>query len=91
VDPFDASGDAFSQPIYRAIQQSGVIGLKQHFEENIRGAGLTDWVQVHPVRDTELVATWSTPIDLLFLDGDQSYPGARARTQAGHHLSELEE
>jgi MMP 1-O-methyltransferase len=78
VDPFDCSGDAFSVPHYRDIVASlGGGSLRDHFEANIRRAGLNDWVQVHHGRAAEVAATWELPIDLLLLDGDQSPRGAR--------------
>jgi methyltransferase family protein/glycosyl transferase family 2 len=79
VDPFDCSGDAFSVPYYREILASlGGGPLRRHFEDNIARAELTDWVQIHQGRATEIAASWSKPIDLLLLDGDQSPEGARA-------------
>jgi predicted O-methyltransferase YrrM len=78
VDPFDASGDAFSAPIYDTIGVARGSSLRQRFDSNIRRAGLGDWVAVHPGRDSAVAATWATPIDMLFLDGDQSPAGAQA-------------
>jgi len=78
VDPFDCSGDAFSVPYYRDIIASlGGGSLRDHFEANIRKAGLSGWVHVHEGRAAEVAATWELPIDLLLLDGDQSPRGAR--------------
>jgi MMP 1-O-methyltransferase len=78
VDPFDCSGDAFSIPYYRDIVASlGGGSVRDHFEANIRRAGLSSWVQVHQGRAAEVAATWELPIDLLLLDGDQSPHGAR--------------
>jgi predicted O-methyltransferase YrrM len=78
IDPFDCSGDAFSVPHYREIlERAGGGSLKEHFEENVRLAGLSEWVEVHEGRAGEIAANWSMPIDLLFLDGDQSPQGAR--------------
>jgi hypothetical protein len=78
VDPFDCSGDAFSVPHYRQIVASlGGGSLRDHFEANIRRAGLSRWVQVNEGRAAEVAATWERPIDLLLLDGDQSPQGAR--------------
>ena len=78
VDPFDCSGDAFSVPYYRDIIASlGGGSLRDHFEANIRRAGLSSWVQVYPGRAADIAATWKLPIDLLLLDGDQSPRGAR--------------
>ena len=77
IDPFDASGDAFSVPIYHAIKNSLKISLRQRFENNIRRAGLGEWVEVHQGRASEIASHWTKPIDMLFLDGDQSYKEVR--------------
>jgi predicted O-methyltransferase YrrM len=79
VDPFDCSGDAFSVPVYEGIlAELGGGTLRERFDENIRRAGLADWVEVHQGGAHEIAQTWTTPVDLLFLDGDQSRQGARA-------------
>jgi predicted O-methyltransferase YrrM len=78
VDSFDGRGDAFSAPIYRAILAGLGAPARRAFDQNLCRAGLTDWVRVHQGRAEEIGASWDQPIDLLFLDGDQSYPGARA-------------
>ena len=78
VDPFDASGDSFSVPIYRSISESLGGSLRECFEENMRWAGLSDWVEVHQGLGHEVAATWTETIDLLFLDGDQSYDAVQA-------------
>ncbi|MGH9786748.1 MAG: class I SAM-dependent methyltransferase [Terriglobia bacterium] len=77
IDPFDASGDSYSVPVYRDIAGSLPISLRARFEENIRLAGLTDWVEVHQGKASEIARQWKAPIDLLFMDGDQSDRGAR--------------
>jgi hypothetical protein len=86
VDPFDGSGDDFSVPHYRDVLEmlDGTTGpgfakrdLRRHFEDNIRRAGLCKWIEVHEGRAADAAAHWSAPIDLLFLDGDQSPKGAR--------------
>jgi hypothetical protein len=41
IDPFAASGDAFSEPIYQEIADSLGVPLRQRFERNIRRAGLS--------------------------------------------------
>lgn len=78
IDPFDASGDAFSAPIYRAIAGSDDRTLRDRFEENIRRLGLSREVSVHQGTAEAIGAHWSEPIDLLLLDGDHSPEGARA-------------
>ena len=82
VDPFDASGDAFSAPFYRRIAGATGVSLRQQFENNIREVGLSQWVEIHPGRASDVAATWSGSIDLLFLDGDQSPAGARVAYHA---------
>jgi MMP 1-O-methyltransferase len=78
VDPFDCSGDSYSVPVYRDIlANAGGRSLRDNFQENIVSAGLVEWVEVHHGGAREIGTTWSTPIDLLFLDGDQSRAGAR--------------
>jgi predicted O-methyltransferase YrrM len=79
VDPFDCSGDAFSVPVYQELLTAvGGGSLRQRFEENIARCGLADWVEVHQGRADEMAADWTSPVDLLVLDGDQSRRGARA-------------
>jgi predicted O-methyltransferase YrrM len=79
VDPFDGSGDSFSVPHYNAIILAfGARSPREHFERNIRTAGLSDWVEVHQGTAEEIATGWTTAIDLLILDGDQSPAGVRA-------------
>lgn len=44
-------------------------------QANIRRFGLERYVEVVRATSTEAAATWSRPIDLLFIDGDHSYEG----------------
>lgn len=83
VDPFDGSGDSFSVPHYRAIITTFAgRSIREHFDQNIRAAGLSDWVEAHQGKAEEIGTSWATPIDLLFLDGDQSPAGVRAAYEA---------
>ncbi len=77
VDPFDASGDAFSAKEYERILSGADRTQRQIFDRFLGDAGLADWVTVHQGGAREIAAGWSAPIDLLFLDGDQSVRGAR--------------
>ena len=78
VDPFDCSGDDFSVPHYRRILDDlGGGDLRGHFDRFIEAAGLQDWVEIHPGTASGIAAGWERPIDLLYLDGDQSRTGAR--------------
>jgi MMP 1-O-methyltransferase len=78
IDPFDGSGDSFSVPIYRTIlHQLRGGSQRSHFEANIRECDLAPWVEIHQGLAEQIVRTWTSPIDLLFLDGDQSHAGVR--------------
>jgi MMP 1-O-methyltransferase len=77
IDPFDASGDSFSRPVYRSIQELRHTPLRRAFEENIERAGVTPWVMVHEGTGVQIAGTWAAPVDMLFLDGDHSYAGVR--------------
>jgi MMP 1-O-methyltransferase len=77
IDPFDASGDAFSVPTYRTVADADPRPLRTRFEANIARAGLTEWVVVHVGTAATVGTAWTEPIDMLFLDGDQSPEGAR--------------
>ena len=83
VDPFDGSGDPVSTPHYNAIVTAyGGRPILELFNENIQDAGLSDWVVTHQGTAESAAQDWNTPIDLLFLDGDQSPAGARAAFDA---------
>jgi MMP 1-O-methyltransferase len=73
VDPFDCSGDPRSTPIYeRVLQAAGGGSLLDHFVENIRRAGLSGWIEMHQGRAPEIAASWTTPVDMIYIDLDVS-------------------
>jgi hypothetical protein len=83
VDPFDCSGDAFSIPHYvQALKDAGGDSLEDVFRRNMARLGVEPWIQVHRAKSQDVAARWSTPIDLLLLDGDQSPTGARETYEA---------
>jgi hypothetical protein len=41
---------------------------------------LKQWVDVHVCTSAEAATTWTTPIDLLFIDGDHSFDGVHDTT-----------
>ena len=76
VDPFDASGDSVSTPEYvRILGDHGKTPQIQMFLENLRMAGLANWVSVHQGQAEQVGRGWEVPIDMLFMDGDQSPQG----------------
>jgi len=78
IDPFDGSGEPFSVPVYqRMLGEAGGGSLRGHFERNLNNADVASWVEVHQGRATEIAARWTTPVDMIFLDGDQSRTGVR--------------
>ena len=73
IDPFDASGDAFSVPFYRAAAGRQANGLRSAFEDNVRSAGVARWIDVHAGRAADVAEGWRHSVDMLFMDGDQTY------------------
>ena len=73
IDSFDASGDAFSRPVYETLRTEATLSLRQRFETNLHRAGVRDWVEIHQARAEDEVKSWTAPIDLLYYDGDHSY------------------
>ena len=83
IDPFDCSGDAFSIPHYeKALLESGQGSLEAAFRSNMQACGVDGLVEVHKGKAVDIARTWSTPVDLLLLDGDQSPQGAREAFEA---------
>ena len=79
IDPFDASGDAFSTPHYvRLLAAQGGGSLRDHVEATMARHGLGHRVQLHTARATDVDREAFGAIDLLLLDGDQSRSGAQA-------------
>jgi predicted O-methyltransferase YrrM len=75
IDPFDASGDSFSVPTYERMRDRLDRPLRAAFDENLRRTGLGDWVEVHQGTEADVFRSWRAPVDLLLLDGDQTYAG----------------
>jgi predicted O-methyltransferase YrrM len=77
IDPFDGGGDSFSLPIYHAIAADSKASIRERFDSNMRRAGVTEFIEVHPMTAAAVRAGWTRPIDMLYLDGDHSPSGAR--------------
>jgi len=55
--------------------------LREEYDCNIARSGLTGFVTTHVGRAEEVAATWTLPIDLLFMDGNHSREGGPGRLQ----------
>jgi hypothetical protein len=70
--------DPHNSPILVNPDGGDQFSSYQDFLANIRGAGLADHVEPHLACSTEVSATWSRSIRLLWIDGDHSYAGVKA-------------
>lgn len=77
VDPFDASGDDFSRPVYDEILEGAPLPQVEQFRAHLARAGLARWAEPHVGKAEDVAADWSQRIDLLYMDGDQSPEGSR--------------
>ena len=78
IDPLDGSGDAFSVPYYLAeLANTGYTSVETAFIMNMRRLDLGDWIELSRLTGQEAARSWSRPVDLLWLDADQSPQGAR--------------
>jgi predicted O-methyltransferase YrrM len=83
VDPFDGSGDAFSVPHYTNILAGyGQIPQLELFRLHLRQAGLANWVSTRHGTAEQAVVGWSTPVDMIFMDADQSSGGVHSAYHA---------
>ncbi len=74
IDPFDGSGDEFSVLLYQQILASYGDQL-ECFWRNIDAVYLRPMIRVWRSRAEDV--RWRLPIDMLYMDGDQSPKGAR--------------
>jgi len=82
VDPFDGSGDEYSIPVYRKIMEASPHSLFEQFQENLGEAGVSSFVHPHMATAEEVASQMTPPVDMLFLDGDQSPAGVLSAYRA---------
>src|ERR1700730_10339281 len=79
IDPFDASGAAVSVREYtRILADHTNTPQIQAFRDNMLHAGLANWVSVHQGTAEQIAMGWCIPVDMIFMDGDQSPEGVIA-------------
>lgn len=72
IDPFDASGDAESQPFY--LKRHGQTPLYIEFQQQMKELGVAHKIVVKQGFSAQFVGIFPR-IDLLFIDGDHSREG----------------
>lgn len=83
VDGFDAGGDAASVGVYQRKQSRLQRSLLEQFRHNTSRAGVSSRLTIHQGDAPAIGHAWSgSPVDMLFIDADQSRIGARAAYDA---------
>ena len=82
VDHFEGSPEHRRDGVFEAGLLAKGGSLYETFRENLRAAGLDDWVHVLRAGSQEAVADWSHPIRLLFIDGDHSFEASQGDYEA---------
>lgn len=78
VDPFGKDENAEYQRLYYdPLLETMERAQEQAFADHIRQAGLSSIVQVVRGYSFDVVRTWTTPIDLLFIDANHEYEAVR--------------
>lgn len=69
VDPFDASGESFSTPIYERHASELPHSLREQFEHNVASCGVAEHVVAHQGLGQDVACDFDGSVDMLFLDG----------------------
>lgn len=72
IDPFNADGDLPSKIQYKNKKNSFKLTLKNKFRLNCDIYGMNRFVQILEGYSYEYSKSWSSPIDLLFIDANHS-------------------
>ncbi|MBK8095716.1 MAG: class I SAM-dependent methyltransferase [Planctomycetes bacterium] len=73
IDPFDGSATDTSASEYASRAAATSRQLHEVFTANLATAGVQQLVTAHTGRSHDFAPAFTTPIDLLFLDGDHAY------------------
>jgi MMP 1-O-methyltransferase len=77
IDPFDASGDSRSALRYDFDSRRLQRPLREIFEENLARAGVRSVVTTLQGYSEDLVKSWRTSIDMLFIDGNHEFAAVK--------------
>jgi MMP 1-O-methyltransferase len=69
--------DPHNSPILLDLQRNPEASSYDAFLTSIRAAGVSDHVETHRAYSADVARSWSSPIRLLWIDGDHSYEGAK--------------
>lgn len=77
IDPFNADSDPVSAKNLGGIAQELGVPLLELFTRNVKRYG--SYKHVRPLQgySTDFSKDWNKPIDMLFIDGNHSYEGAK--------------
>ena len=70
--------DPHNSPVLVNLDGSNDKSSYEDFLHAIRHAGIAEHVEPHRAYSKDVSAGWNRPIRLLWIDGDHSYPGAKA-------------
>jgi predicted O-methyltransferase YrrM len=75
---------ALGQKVRGSARRIHTVDMKRHpeLDANLAEAGVADHVEVVVSTSGELARRWRAPIELLWIDGDHSYPGCLADIRA---------
>ncbi|BAH74390.1 class I SAM-dependent methyltransferase [Solidesulfovibrio magneticus] len=77
VDHFEGSPEHRRDGAFETSLLPKGGSLYETFRENLRKAGLDDWVHIMRAGSREAVKGWNRPIRLLFIDGDHSFEASQ--------------
>ena len=90
VDPLDGRGEPFSEPHYATILDAqGGRSQQQALVTALDSLSLTPWADLWVMTAERAGASWTGPVGMLVLDGDQSPGGAASAWDAWQrHLAD---
>jgi len=69
--------DPHNSPVLLDHQVNAEASSYRDFLDSLHAAGVSNHVEPHRARSTDVSSSWNRPIRLLWIDGDHSYEGAK--------------